>query len=591
MGISFNTGILTTDVWTTEQFDFAAGDSNGVRPDDDEEREEEGDLGSADMHSDSNSNSCRVVSKEGGADGEEAPSNVSIRITDDQVTGQLDFALGDSTRVALVEGEEKKEEDSSSDPHSGMDSNSDSTDNEDGGMSDVDMLGNTFQLMDIEAVCMEPLKSMPAGDVDDMMTVPTFGPKHGRVKDAPGVKGKEKTPGPDPLAFSKPLECNFFTPSLLVLDRQQSRPSGGSTPGSQAGCGDTTSQHHQPKAMNDNSTRICELRDLQDSIESNIRANIWQELGKIVESSVATALEKALPDLINQSGDSGAGTSSPQTSKFTPKKIKKLPNPRTLSHNEFKKSVRELGKELLCLGNHTDLPQPVGQREISAWDSKHGPCCMVEDFHIDLKGRQGENLTLEYVSQAWLTHVMALRTWYKDRQQDDLDRKEHKARNWRRQRKYETAYEYKEIKDRAVAIVEPLGQDERILKEQLQVKNQSDTLTIPSQYTKMAEKYNLSDRRVVLGRIWGLVVQIFKREGWTAASPGSVRNWWKEIQPSATCHGCEGAVFRRFTWWELEGGRVWSKAEPWRWHMPHRQLLGVISVIYQVWSPVIVVTA
>ncbi|KAI5980873.1 hypothetical protein EDC04DRAFT_2595297, partial [Pisolithus marmoratus] len=124
------------------------------------------------------------------------------------------------------------------------------------------------------------------------------------------------------------------------------------------------------------------------------------------------------------------------------------------------------------------------------WDSKHGPCCTVEDFRIDLEGlprsewnksaalvfaaeylrrhqgHQGEHLTLEYVSEAWLTHVIALRTRYKDKQRDDLDRKEHKARNRRRQRKHElysrrlqTAYEYKEIKDRAVAIVESLGQD------------------------------------------------------------------------------------------------------------------------------------
>ncbi|KAI6100060.1 hypothetical protein EDD16DRAFT_1482997, partial [Pisolithus croceorrhizus] len=145
--------------------------------------------------------------------------------------------------------------------------------------------------------------------------------------------------------------------------------------------------------------------------------------------------------------------------------------------------------------------------EISAWDSKHGPCCMVKDFCIDLEGlprsewnksaalvfaaeylkrhqgRQGENFTLEYVLQAWLTHILALRMWYKDKQRDELDRKEHKARNQRHQRKYEvcyqlpkhlfsylrpfklyshrlqTGYEYKEIKDCAVAIVESLGQD------------------------------------------------------------------------------------------------------------------------------------
>ncbi|KAI6041937.1 hypothetical protein EDC04DRAFT_2564912, partial [Pisolithus marmoratus] len=124
------------------------------------------------------------------------------------------------------------------------------------------------------------------------------------------------------------------------------------------------------------------------------------------------------------------------------------------------------------------------------WDPKHGPCCMVEDFHIDLQGlphskwnksavlvfateylkhhqgHQGENHTLEDVSKAWLTHVMALRMRYKHKQLDELDKKEHKARNQWCQRKHElysrhlqTAHEYKDIKDHAVAIVELLGQD------------------------------------------------------------------------------------------------------------------------------------
>ncbi|KAI6027204.1 hypothetical protein EDC04DRAFT_2573085, partial [Pisolithus marmoratus] len=124
------------------------------------------------------------------------------------------------------------------------------------------------------------------------------------------------------------------------------------------------------------------------------------------------------------------------------------------------------------------------------WDSKHGLCCTVEGFCIDLEGlpcsewnksamlvfateylrhhqgHQGEHLMLKYVSEVWLTHVVALRMQYKDEQQDDLDRKEHKARNQQHQRKHElyshrlqTAYEYKEIKDHVVAIVESLGQD------------------------------------------------------------------------------------------------------------------------------------
>ncbi|KAI6137864.1 hypothetical protein BKA82DRAFT_4019319 [Pisolithus tinctorius] len=53
---------------------------------------------------------------------------------------------------------------------------------------------------------------------------------------------------------------------------------------------------------------------------------------------------------------------------------------------------------------------------------------------------------------------MTLRTRYKVKELDD-DKTERKARNRRRQRKHETAYEYGEIKDRAVAIVESLGQD------------------------------------------------------------------------------------------------------------------------------------
>lgn len=74
-GVS-NIGIRTTDDQATERFDFAAGDSNGIGFDDDKEKEEKGDGGSMDMRSDSNADSCRVVSKEGvGEDWEEAPPN------------------------------------------------------------------------------------------------------------------------------------------------------------------------------------------------------------------------------------------------------------------------------------------------------------------------------------------------------------------------------------------------------------------------------------------------------------------------------------------------------------------------------------
>ncbi|KAI6145929.1 hypothetical protein BKA82DRAFT_4357195 [Pisolithus tinctorius] len=236
---------------------------------------------------------------------------------------------------------------------SGSDSDSDSgtTEEGDGGMSDDDMLGNTFQLMDVKTSSMPeqggehnqvgdliavkgknkvvgvhagPSKSTCARDVNNTTTVATVGPKHGRVEDVTSVKGKSKAPGPDPLTFSQPLEGGFFMPSPLV-PQSPPRPSGGFTPGRKTGCqaecNDKTGQHPQPQAMNASPTRICELQDLQDSIESKIRANIWQELGKIVESSVAVALEKALPGLMNQSAENGAGTSSSQTSKSTSKKI------------------------------------------------------------------------------------------------------------------------------------------------------------------------------------------------------------------------------------------------------------------------------
>ncbi|KAI6152642.1 hypothetical protein BKA82DRAFT_4013063 [Pisolithus tinctorius] len=471
---------------------------------------------------------------------------------------------------------------------SGSDSDSDSgtTEEGDGGMSDNDMLGNTFQLMDVETSSMPeqggehnqvgdliavkgknkvvgvhagPSKSARARDVNNTTTVATVGPKHGQVEDVTSVKGK-----------SKPLKGSFFMPSPLV-PQSPPRPSGGFTPGRKTGC---------QAECNDKT----ECQPHEDIIESKIRANIWQELGKIVESSVAVALEKALPGLTNQSAENGAGTSSSQT---------KTPKTQAPSYNEFKKSVRELGQELLGIEDREDLPRSVGRREISAWDPKSGPCCTVEDFRIDLeglprsewnksaalvfaqeylkrcRGHQGENYTLEYIVKAWLTHVMTLRMRYKVKELDDEDRTECKAWNRRHQRKHETAYEYGEIKDRAVAIVESLGQDgmssdesdheghwgeatyyilekdwrskqttagawphfrmaslndskgppvtglpidfysrnwygaqNAFMREQLQATNQSDTLAIPSQHAKIAEKYNLSDCRVVHRRMF-----------------------------------------------------------------------------------------
>ncbi|KAI5981454.1 hypothetical protein EDD15DRAFT_2203958 [Pisolithus albus] len=209
--------------------------------------------------------------------------------------------------------------------------------------------------------------------------------------------------------------------------------------------------------------RIWELQDLQYSIESKIRANIWQELGKIVESSVATASEKALPDLMNHRTESSAGPSSSPTSKFTSKKTKKLPKSRAPCHNEFKvdelgthKSVRELGQRLaqttkVCHGPLVGGKSVVGIPSMGhVAQSKRLPCSgrnksavlvFAAEYMRRRQGHQGETHTLEDVWKACLIHVMALRMQYKHKRLDELDEKERKARNRRRQRKHEACYQ------------------------------------------------------------------------------------------------------------------------------------------------------
>ncbi|KAI6097445.1 hypothetical protein EV401DRAFT_2082593 [Pisolithus croceorrhizus] len=290
----------------------------------------------------------------------------------------FDFAASDISRVGPDEGKEREEEedssldlasdsgpdlDSDSDSDSGSDFHLDNTtaEKDNSSMSDDDMLGNPFQLMDVKIlgmpewggehhqvgavegegkavdIGMGPSESMLTRNVNNAIAVPAVGPQYGRTEDAASVKGKAKAPGPDPLAFSWPLEHHFFMPSPLVPQRlpgpsEVFTPGPGQTTGYEAEHNDTTSQLPYPQDTNPG--RICELQDLQDSIKSKIQANIWQEIGKIVKSSVAIVLEKALPDLLNHCAEGGARPSS---------------SPTTPSHNKFKKSVQELGKELLHL--------------------------------------------------------------------------------------------------------------------------------------------------------------------------------------------------------------------------------------------------
>ncbi|KAI6141474.1 hypothetical protein BKA82DRAFT_126060, partial [Pisolithus tinctorius] len=128
---------------------------------------------------------------------------------------------------------------------------------------------------------------------------------------------------------------------------------------------------------------------------------------------------------------------------------------------------------------------------ITAWDFRNGPCCTSDNFLVDLQGYgcsewnksaaqvfameylkcyKGENYTLEYVAEAWLTHVAGMKAQYKHSQQDKATHKDHKVLHWRCQRKQEvclslykchldTAYQYAEIKDQAVRVVQSLSLD------------------------------------------------------------------------------------------------------------------------------------
>ncbi|KAI5981329.1 hypothetical protein EDD15DRAFT_2183621, partial [Pisolithus albus] len=127
------------------------------------------------------------------------------------------------------------------------------------------------------------------------------------------------------------------------------------------------------------------------------------------------------------------------------------------------------------------------EKEIAAWDPGSGPCCTVDNFSVDLLGYarsewnrsaaqvfameyvkhyKGENRTLEFVAEAWLTRVAGMKAQYRQLHQDKTIRKDRKALHRRRQRKQElykrrldTAYQYTEIKDRAVRVVQSLGLD------------------------------------------------------------------------------------------------------------------------------------
>jgi len=150
-----------------------------------------------------------------------------------------------------------------------------------------------------------------------------------------------------------------------------------------------------------------------------------------------------------------------------------------------------------------DLPQPVNRKAISAWDPKRGPCCTVRNFRIDLEGYPcsewnksavrvfateylkrylGGKHMKDSVVEAWLTCVTAIRTQYRQEEEDESNVNACKVQHRQRQRKHEvcywqhiffyiagllqlysrrlqTAHQYTEIKTQATQVVESLGLD------------------------------------------------------------------------------------------------------------------------------------
>jgi len=77
-------------------------------------------------------------------------------------------------------------------------------------------------------------------------------------------------------------------------------------------------------------TGYPELRELQETLESRVRQNMRQELGQIVQSAVADALQKILPNGMVQKVTTDSGVmpeSLPSTASRPKRKTKQLPRP------------------------------------------------------------------------------------------------------------------------------------------------------------------------------------------------------------------------------------------------------------------------
>ncbi|KAI6144684.1 hypothetical protein BKA82DRAFT_9423 [Pisolithus tinctorius] len=205
------------------------------------------------------------------------------------------------------------------------------------------------------------------------------------------------------------------------------------------------------------------LQQLQETLESQIRQNMQKELAQIVESAVADAIAKAFSNGLIQSSTPNS-TAVPENSlplaRHCQKKVKQLPWLQPSEYNAFKKSIRELRQKLLGLESSEELPQSISEEEVTAWDFRN---VFAMEY---LKRYKGENYMLEYVVEAWLTRVAGMKAQYKCSQQDKATHKDRKVLHQQRQRKQELykrhldiAYQYAEIKDQAVHVVQSLSLD------------------------------------------------------------------------------------------------------------------------------------
>ncbi|KAI6043821.1 hypothetical protein EDC04DRAFT_2599900 [Pisolithus marmoratus] len=280
-----------------------------------------------------------------------------------------------------LHGDQAKEREEDSDSDSDLDSDNVTTEKDSGGMSDDDMLGNPFQSMAIE-----------------ISGMPELGGEHNQ---AGAVKGEGKwfrlvqvhTPIANVPRRLLLLHHNTVKLKVLLVKGKMKVMI------ARYLVFKLLSFSHMNKLRTLMLGGYTSYKTSRTASRARFEPIFGRNLGR---SSVVIALEKALPDLINHCTESGAGPSSSPT------------------------KICSGSRKELCI---YETPKNKSAALVFAAECMKGR-----------QGRQGENHTLEDVSKAWLTHVMALRMWYKHKQLDELNEKECKAQNRQRQRKNELSF-------------------------------------------------------------------------------------------------------------------------------------------------------